>query len=103
MKTVDNPLGVNLILFQKDLVKRVFAVFAITILILSLGLAIYNVLPGKMGQIRLIDYKTSWIITIDALKESPILGVGPANFLTAFNRFKPQKYYHRPEEAACSA
>jgi len=86
------PLGINQILSQKELVKKVFSGFAIAILVLSLVLATYNILPGKSGQIRFIDYKTSWSVTIDALKESPVLGIGPANFLTAFNRFKPLSY-----------
>jgi len=35
---------------------------------------------------------TSWEITVEALKKSPLFGAGPANYLTAFNLFRPLSY-----------
>jgi len=37
----------------------------------------------------LLSLQNSWVIAIEALKVRPLFGVGPANFLTAFDAFKP--------------
>jgi len=39
-----------------------------------------------------LDYGTSWQVLVDTLKFNPVLGVGPANYITAFNRFKPLSF-----------
>ncbi|MEJ2441641.1 MAG: hypothetical protein P8Y06_01835, partial [Patescibacteria group bacterium] len=86
------PLGINQVVSQKEIVKKIFSGLAVLILVLTLVLAIYNILPGKPTEPRLLDFKTSWAVTIETLKESPLLGIGTNNFLTAFNRFRPLSY-----------
>jgi len=54
--------------------------------------AAYNMLPGKQFAPRFLSYSESWNITVDSLKVSPLLGVGPGNYLTAFNRFRTLGY-----------
>lgn len=37
----------------------------------------------------LLSYQNGWIIAIEALKNKPLFGIGPANFISAFNAFRP--------------
>jgi len=37
----------------------------------------------------LLSYQSGWIIAIEALKNKPLFGIGPANFISAFNVFRP--------------
>src|SRR5258708_7626717 len=37
-------------------------------------------------------FNVSWAVAVDTIRESPIFGVGPGNYLTAFNRFRPVSY-----------
>lgn len=86
------PIGVSLLLSEKESVKKVFWVVSLAILILAFAVSFYNVLPGKPSSPVMSDFQSSWVVSIETLKESPILGVGPGNYLTAFNRFRPLTY-----------
>lgn len=62
-----------------------------TLFLLSgIGLAGYQLLtttkPISLPQI------TGWQIAIEAIKNSPLFGVGPTNFLSAFTQFKPMSF-----------
>jgi Flp pilus assembly protein TadD len=77
---------------QRDSVYKLFAGVAAGVIILSLILLVKSSLPGQPLNPRLPDINTSWQIGVDALKVSPLWGVGPGNYLTAFNRFRPITY-----------
>lgn len=77
---------------QKDLVYKLFAGVAAAVIILGIAVLVKNALPGQPQYPRLPDFNTSWQIGVEALKVSPLLGIGPANYLTAFNRFRPVTY-----------
>lgn len=83
------PLGIALLVESRDVIKKIFWGISLAVVILSLSLSIYNMLPGKAGAFVLPSYKTSWAVSVDTLKDSPFLGVGPGNYITAFNRFRP--------------
>lgn len=86
------PFGAYLILQEKDLTRKIFYGLSAAIVVLSLILSISLILPGKPGSPILADYQTSWSIAIDTLKVSPLWGIGPNNYLTAFSRFLPISY-----------
>lgn len=86
------PLGIELLISQKDVAKKAFISLAAVLLILGFGMSIYNLLPGKPAEPKLLDFNTSWSVTIDTIKASPLLGAGPGNYLTAFNQFRPLSY-----------
>lgn len=86
------PLGIGIFLAEKNARKKLGLGAGLAIIILGLGLSIYSILPGRPNAPKLPSFNTSWFITIDSLKESPFLGVGPGNYLTAFNRFRPITY-----------
>lgn len=86
------PLGVGMVLRESKTQKKAFKSVALIVLIFGLILSIFKALPGKPTTPRFPSFATSWAVAIDALKESPVFGVGPGNYLTAFNRFRPLDY-----------
>jgi len=86
------PLGLGITLSEKEAVKKIFLAVSAAVLALGLAISIFNSLPGKPTTPNLVDFGTSWAIAVDTLKESPIWGIGPGNYLTAFNRFRPLSY-----------
>jgi tetratricopeptide (TPR) repeat protein len=83
------PIGLSLIVSERDMAKK--ALFGVSFAIIALAaiLALFNVLPGRDTAPQLPGFRTSWFVAVDSLKQSPVLGVGPGNYLTAFNRFRP--------------
>lgn len=63
----------------------------ITIILIGL-----NLLPGKEAATITLSYLSAWAIAVEAFKQSPLLGVGPENFLSAFNRFRPVGFNQNP-------
>lgn len=86
------PLGIMLLLSIKVASQRAFLGVANAVIILALVVSIFNMLPGKPNSPRFPSLSVSWAVAIDSLKESPVFGVGPGNYLTAFSRFRPISY-----------
>lgn len=86
------PIGVAQIIKEKDLVKRTFFGVASAVLIFGVILVGINMLPGKPQAPILPPWQTSWEVAVETLKKSPLLGVGSANYLSAFNLFRPLSY-----------
>lgn len=86
------PLGLGITLSEKETVKKIFLAVSVAVVTLGLAISIFNSLPGKPTSPNLADFTTSWAIAVDTLKESPLWGIGPGNYLTAFNRFRPLSY-----------
>ena len=86
------PLGLGYVLTEKDTIKKAFWTVSLAVITLGLLANIYNMLPGKPTSPKFAPYDVSWGIAIDTLKASPILGAGPANYLTAFNLYRPLSY-----------
>jgi tetratricopeptide (TPR) repeat protein len=85
-------LGIGLILSEKELVKKVFAALASVIILLGLTVNVLSLMPNKNTALNLPPYQSSWVVSIETLKESPFFGVGAGNYLSAFNRFRPVSY-----------
>lgn len=45
----------------------------------------------KLGWVYL-DMTSAWVIAVETLKNNPIFGVGPGNFVEAFSRFRPVSF-----------
>lgn len=90
------PVGIALVLAEKEAVKKLFFSASLAVTTLALAVTIFNILPGKPNSPALPPYQTSWVVAIESLKQSPLLGVGPGNYLTAFSRFKPLEYNATP-------
>lgn len=83
------PLGIALLAESKDVVNKIFWGVCLGVVILSGSLSVYNMLPKKAGALSLLSFKTSWAVSVDTLKDSPFLGAGPGNYITAYNKFRP--------------
>jgi tetratricopeptide (TPR) repeat protein len=86
------PIGVSAIIKEKDLIKRMFFGVAMLIIVLGTTVLTYNLLPGKPQALVFPAMQTSWEVTVESLKQSPIWGVGPDNYVSAFNLFRPITY-----------
>lgn len=70
-------------------VKRIF--FYISSLAILVG-AFFVGRDLLAHSIILPSFETSWDVTIETLKVSPLFGAGPGNYLTAFNLYRPIAY-----------
>ncbi|MGA3292324.1 MAG: tetratricopeptide repeat protein [Candidatus Microgenomates bacterium] len=86
------PIGIGLIIKDKDIVKRIFYGVASTVIVFGLVVAVVTILPGKAQSPILPDIQTSWEVAVETLKVSPILGIGTGNYLTAFNLYRSVSY-----------
>lgn len=86
------PLGIGLVLKEKLAAKKALLVVSLAIVILSLLISISNMLPGKAANPQLPSWQSSWAIALESIKESPVLGIGPGNYLSAFSKFLPLSY-----------
>jgi len=64
------------------------AVFTVVLLI-GLGVSGYQIFKTKPV---LLDYSSSWAIGAEAFKQKPLIGVGSANFNTAFSLYRPIEF-----------
>lgn len=85
-------IGVALTLKDKDAVKRTFWIVAEAVILMAAVIIVGQALPGKPQYPRLPSFATTWEVSVQTLAKSPILGIGPANYLTAFNQFRPVSY-----------
>jgi len=86
------PVGVGMLFAEKVVTRRALLGVSSAIVFLALVVAIFNMLPGKDLSPRFPSVAISWSVSIDSLKESPIIGVGSGNYLTAFSRYRPIEY-----------
>lgn len=86
------PLSIALIIKEKDAIKKIFIGVCLGVMSLSLVILIMNALPGSSQFPKFPSYATSWAVSVETLKQSPIWGVGPANYLSAFNMYRPISY-----------
>lgn len=64
---------------------------SVVILLGSLVIYGWTLLPGKSTSINLPSYAASWSVALDSLRSprAAMIGVGPANYIYAYERFKP--------------
>lgn len=84
--------GIALILKDKDVVKRIFWIVAEAVILMAAVIIISQSLPGKPQYPRLPNFAVTWEVAVQTLAKSPIFGIGPANYLSAFNQFRPISY-----------
>lgn len=64
------------------------------LILVAAGLAasVYQGFPGKATSVALLPLSTGWAIALETLKNNLLLGVGPGNFVEAFNRFRSVEF-----------
>ena len=93
------PLEIQLLIIEKKLINKIFYTVASVVLTLGLIISIYFILPGKVANPKFPSLFVSWSVAIDTIKNSPFVGVGPSNYLSAFNLFRPVTYNASPNWA----
>jgi len=86
------PLGIGLGLKIQDFAKKTFFFVAAGIVLLGIAVSLFGMFPAKGQAISLPSLGVSWNIAFDTLKQSPLLGAGPGNYLSAFNILRPVSY-----------
>lgn len=84
--------SIGLLLKENEAVRKLFFGVAAAVMLFAVIVLIGSALPGKPQSPRFVGMNDSWQISVEALKRSPIFGAGPANYLTAFNLFRPVTY-----------
>ena len=82
-------------LSKKNLVTP-FLFFSTIIIILSIALNFNAIFIKKQNPPTLLDHQTSWQVAFEAIKVSPLVGIGPGNYLSAFTQFKPAAFARTP-------
>ena len=83
---------ITLFIKQKDLAKRAFLGISTLLIVITIALSVKDAWPRQQNSPRFLSFKTSWEVVIDSLKENPLWGVGPGNYLTAFSKYRPLSY-----------
>src|SRR5581483_44872 len=78
---------------ESDLVKKLILALSLAFILIATGISVFTLVgPDKKNALILPPFQTSWEVAVDTIRENPILGIGPANYLTAFNRFRQVNY-----------
>jgi tetratricopeptide (TPR) repeat protein len=85
-------LSVSIIISESDTAKKTLYGFGVGIMLFALTVLVISSLPGRTTTPRFLSNRESWEVAVETLKKSPLMGVGPANYLTGFNLFKPLAY-----------
>jgi tetratricopeptide (TPR) repeat protein len=93
------PYGIEMFISERDMAKKALVGTASSIIVLGLVINLFHILPGKSSTPSLPSFQTSWVVAIDSLKESPLIGIGPGNYLSAFNLYRPISYNATPNWA----
>lgn len=85
------PIAIKL--FIKEKVKHLKVLYGSFLFIIVFGaISVAISLISQKTFSSIVNLSTSWVVTVDTLKVSPVLGIGPANYLTSFNRFRPLSF-----------
>ena len=84
--------SVGIAVYEKDSSRKIFFGACIAVIVFGFVALVGASLPGKATTPRFASMQDSWEVAVEALKKSPIVGAGPANYLTAFNVFRPVTY-----------
>lgn len=92
------PIGFYLFAKKQDIATKAFVGVSIGLVIFSIIVSSFNTIPNLSTQIPSLG--VSWAVATNALQESPLLGVGPSNYITAFSRYRPLSYNSTAQWAA---
>lgn len=86
------PIGIYRIIREKDIAQRALYGVCVSLMVFASVLGVYHMIPGGSAELKLPDVTSSWSVAVEAIKAEPLFGVGPGNYLSAFNRFRPISY-----------
>ena len=77
------PAGISLIVKQKSFAEKSLIVVCLSIMLFAITASVF------FNSLKYPSFQTSTAIAMGALKQNPILGVGPGNYLSAFDKYRP--------------
>lgn len=77
---------------EEKIIKTASVLVVFIVFLMGTLLTIYLAMPGKIGNFRTLPTQAGWSIMLETLKEKPIFGISPGNFVEAFSRYKPVQY-----------
>lgn len=76
--------------FKKDkLYKNIFFGISSFIILIGIFTSFYSILPGKESSLSLPGLPVSWSVAVDSIKNTPLIGSGPSNYLESYNKLRP--------------
>lgn len=81
------PIMISLIFKQSEFIYKFLIVVSIFVSIFTVIVSFIVFEPAKS-----LPIKTSVAIALSTLKQKPILGIGPSNFIESFNKFRPYEF-----------
>lgn len=82
------PLSLHLVIRTKDVLVKAIAGVASVVCVLAL-LTGFVTLTRGWKDAQLPTLQSSWVVATETLKEKPLFGAGPGNYLSAYSRFVP--------------
>lgn len=87
------PFAIFILIKESDLIKKLVFALSLVVILIATGISIFTLVsPDKKNAPLLPPFQTSWVVAIDTIRENPLFGMGPGNYLTGFGRFRPQSY-----------
>lgn len=86
------PIAVFGVIKDKKIINKILYGIAGFIIFVSSFSLVYLLLPDKPTSLTLPSYSVSWSVAVDTLKNNPLLGIGPGNFVESFTRHKPLSF-----------
>lgn len=87
------PFAILFLIKENKIAKKLVFAFCLIFILIASGISIFSLVsPDKKVLPVFSSFETNWAVAIDSIKESPLLGVGASNYLTAFSRFRPIAY-----------
>jgi tetratricopeptide (TPR) repeat protein len=74
---------------QKDSLIKILLFMGAALQVTAIILMGSLLLPGGQFAINLLPFKAGWQVAVGAFGSSPLLGVGPENFLSAMAQYRP--------------
>lgn len=86
------PLAIaQVIKARRDKLLTTYHLLLSILLVLAITSIVFQISPGRPTSPRILPISVGWSIAVETLKVSP-LGVGPGNFVSAFNLSRPLSY-----------
>ena len=86
------PFGIHFFLKEKGVDKKILNTISLLILVFGLSVSVSKIIPTQSSgpeRVRLNTLPASWEVMFGTLKQSPLFGAGPSNYLSAYTKFKP--------------
>ncbi|MEO0087787.1 MAG: tetratricopeptide repeat protein [candidate division WOR-3 bacterium] len=85
-------LIVSLIKEKTNQLRKIVLILGSLLIIGGMGISAWLLLPGKPANLTLLPYSTGWAIAVETFKQKPLFGIGPTDFISAFNQYRPANF-----------